>query len=102
MSPRRLLLRENRVLTVAGVAAALSIIALCLLLVARVNVTREFDKQTVTNCRSVERLKEAIRATLMEGEARALARPELGPAQLRAIRQAYDREIARYAPRKCP
>jgi hypothetical protein len=102
MSPRRLLHRENRVLTIAGIAAALAIIALCLLLVARVNVTRQFDKQTVTNCQAIEQIKTSIRATFMESQARALARPQLDPAQATAIREAYERELARYAPRKCP
>lgn len=102
MSPRRLLLRENRVLTIAGIAAALSIIALCVLLVGRVTVNQRFQEQTATNCQSIEELKGTIRATFMEAQARALERDNLDAAQLRAIHNAYDKELARYAPEECP
>jgi translation initiation factor 6 (eIF-6) len=91
-----------RLFTVACVAAVLAVSALFGLLVHRTITAQKFREQTSSNCAAIESLKDALRATLMEGEARALARPELDAAQRAAIQASYDREINRYAPVKCP
>ena len=98
----RLLRPEHRVLTIAGFAASLAILALCLLLLVRVNTNTKFQKQTADNCMAIEALKSTIRATFIASEARAIARRDLDPAQRNEIRRAYAEEFARYAPSDCP
>ena len=98
----RLLRPEYRVLTLAGLAAAFSVIVLCLLLIVRSSTNQQFQIQTATNCMNIESLKSTIRATFLEAQTRALARKDLDPAQRTEIENAYAKEFARYAPAECP
>lgn len=103
MSPTRIVRRPDlRVLTIAALAAIISVCALGLTLIARTNQGEQYRKQTAANCRAVESLKTRIRDTFKDAQARAASNPNLPPSVRKSVLAYYDRELARYAARPCP
>ena len=103
MSPTRIVRKPHlRVLLLAGVAAALASIALCLTLVVRTNQAEQFRRSTSDTCVTVEALKARIRATFLDGRYRVATDPALDAAQRAAALARYDRELKRYAAAACP
>lgn len=92
---------DLRVLFLAGLAAAMAMVALGLTLVFRTSQSEQFRRQTETNCRQVENLKTAITSVLIDGKTTALQRTQ-DPAIRKAIESYYDRQLARFAPDSCP
>jgi hypothetical protein len=93
---------ELRTLTIAGMAAALAIIALCLLLVWRTQSAQTFREQSAANCQAIEQIKTSIRETFMVSLHRQLERDNLDAAERATIRKSYEEELSRYAPVECP
>lgn len=93
---------ELRLFTIASMAAALALAALCLLLVHRTVTAQKFREQSASNCMAIEAIKENIRETFIVSRARALERDNLDAAQRAAVVAAYQRELERYAASECP
>lgn len=93
---------ELRNAALASLAAGLAIMALCLLLVVRTSNTQAFRRQAAHNCESIEAIKTNIRETFMVSMHRALERDNLDAGQRAAVVAAYEKELERYAPTKCP
>lgn len=85
----------------AASAAVLSVAALGLVLVYRTSVSEQFRKQTADNCRQIENLKTAITGVLVDSKLASLDR-NTDPALRKAIEHYYTRQLARFAPDKCP
>jgi len=91
-----------RGLFVAGVAAALASVALCLTLVVRTNQAEQYRRSASDTCMSVEKLKGRIRDTFRDGRYRVATSTTIDPAQRAAALAYYDRELKRYAAAECP
>lgn len=103
MSPTRLLKRaELRPFTIAAVAAAVAIVALCLTLIVRTNQGEQYRQQTAANCQAIEDIKTRIRGTFQDARRRVAQRTDIDPAQRAAALAYYDRELERYAATDCP
>ena len=103
MSPMRIIRKPHlRALFIAGTAAGLASIALCLTLIVRTNQAEQFRRSTSDTCVTVEKLKARIRATFLDGRYRVATDPALDAAQRAAALARYDRELKRYAAAACP
>ena len=103
MSPMRLVRKPHlRSLFLAGTAAGLASIALCLTLVVRTNQAEQFRRSTADTCVTVEALKARIRATFLDGRYRVATDPALDDKQRTAALARYNRELERYAANECP
>lgn len=93
--------RANIRLILASVAALLSVAALGLTLVYRINTNNQLRKQTVSNCQDIENLKAAITGVLIDSKITSLNRAA-DPAIRKAIEQYYGRQLDRFSPDQCP
>ena len=94
-------LRQPRLLAVA-VAAALSVVALGITVVERVQNEQDFAMQTHQNCMAIENLKAAITEVLEDGRDRVIARrADLDNASFQESMRYYDRQLRRFQPRRC-
>lgn len=96
-----MILRQPRLLAVA-VAAGLSVVAIGVTIVERVQTEQQFQSQTHANCEAIETLKAAITDVFNDGRQRVIARrTELDPAAYRESIAYYDRQLARFQPKEC-
>lgn len=93
---------ELRNAALAGLAAALSIIALFLLLVVRTNNVQRYKQHVSDNCMAIEAIKTNIRQTLVVSRDRALLRDGVDASARAAIIANYQKELDRYSPIECP
>jgi len=93
---------ELRLLIIAAVAAAVSVVALSVSIVVRSNQTEQFRKQVATDCVALEAIKEQIRGVFEDNKEAVRSRAILTPRQKAAFTRYYNRQLARFAPNDCP
>lgn len=91
-----------RLLILSAVLAVMALVALCLVLLVRTNQTQEFKEQAAQNCRQINVLKAALRASIDEAELTSLGRSDIDSERRRLLLEYYARQRARFAADECP
>lgn len=93
--------RSFVLLLASAIAAAMSIVALCVVLLARIDATDNFRRLSAQNCKSINVVLLALSQTVQESKDRVLADPSLSKAERDERTAQIDVLLNRFRTRSC-